>query len=81
LQHRLLTVPGRGGTRDQPYQLHWKSGYGRWDAQFFASLLVRIMRDALNEDPRRYGLMPIAGSSDSAWTMRGVEIVLFMDGY
>jgi hypothetical protein len=81
LQHHLRTVPGRGGTRDQPYQLRWKSGYGRWDAQFFASLLVRMMRDALNEDPRRYGLMPIADSSDSAWTMRGVEIVLFMDGY
>jgi hypothetical protein len=81
LQHHLRTVPGRGGTRDQPYQLRWKSGYGRWDAQVFASLLVRMMRDALNEDPQRYGLMPNADSPDSAWTMRGVEIVLFMDGY
>lgn len=81
LQHHLRAVPGRGGNRDQPYQLRWKSGYGRWDAQFFASLLVRMMRDALNEDPRRYGLMPIADAPDRAWTMRGVEMVLFMDGY
>jgi hypothetical protein len=81
LQHHLRTVPGRGGTRDQPYQFRWKSGYGRWGAQFFASFLVRMMRDALNEDPQRYGLMPIADSPDTAWTMRGVEIVLFMDGY
>ena len=81
LHQHLRTVPGRGGTRDQPYQFRWKSGYGRWDAQFFASLFVRMMRDALNEDPQRYGLMPVADLPDSAWTMRGVEIVLFMDGY
>jgi hypothetical protein len=31
--------------------------------------------------PRRYGLMPIADSTDSAWIMRGVEIVLFMDSH
>ena len=68
LQHHLRTVPGRGGKRDNR-------------TSFFASLLVGMMGNALNENPRRYGLMPIADSPDSAWTMRGVEIVLFMDGY
>jgi hypothetical protein len=40
-----------------------------------------MMRDALNENPRQYGLMPIVDAPDRNWTMRGVEIVLFMDGY
>jgi len=81
LRQRLGTVPGRGGTRNEPYQLPWKSGYGSWEAQYFGSLLVCLMRNALNAEPQRYGLMPIAGKPDSVWTMRGVEMVLFMDGY
>ena len=81
LSHHLRKVSGRGGTRDRPYQFPWKSGYGSWDAQYFASLLVCLMRTALNSEPQRYGLMPIAGKPDGVWTMRGVEMVLFMDGY
>ena len=38
LQRHLRTVPGRGGSRGQPYQLRWKSGYGRWDAHLRALL-------------------------------------------
>jgi hypothetical protein len=68
LQHHLLTVPARGRKR-----------YNR--TSFVASLLVGMVGGALNENPRRYGLMPIADSPDSAWSMRGVEIVLFLDGY
>lgn len=81
LKNHLRTVRGRGGNRDQPHCFRWKSGYGQWDAQFFASFLVRMMRDALNKDPQQYGLMPITDAPDRAWTMRGVEMVLFMDGY
>jgi len=51
LQHHLRTVPGRGGKRDNR-------------TSFFASLLVGMMGDALNESPRRYGLVPIADSPD-----------------
>jgi len=81
LRQRLRTVPGRGGTRNKPYQLSWKSGYGRWEAQYFGSLLVSLMRDALNSEPDRYGRMPTPDEREDTWTMRGVEMVLFMDGY
>lgn len=81
LIERLRKVPGRGGTRNQPYQFPWKSGYRSWEAQYFASLLVRLMREVLNGEPERYGAMPTTHDPNSAWTMRGVEMVLFMDGY
>lgn len=81
LKQRLRKVSGRGGTRNEPYQSQWKSGYRSWEAQYFGSFLVRLMRDALNSEPQRYGLMPRACEPDGFWSMRGVEMVLFMDGY
>lgn len=68
-------VPGRGGTRaSTQYQLAWPSGYRKWSAQFAGSELVREIRDELNA--RQWKLRDRA-----RWTVRDVEMVLFMDGY
>lgn len=72
-------VPGRGGTRWMtPLRLNWPYAYGRWDAHFAASALVREMRDELN---RRGIMAPRPDGSDGPWAVRQVEMVLFMDGY
>lgn len=71
-------VPGRGGTRtDATYHLDWPYGYGRWPAQFAGSALVRDIRDELN----RRGFACGSANIGTAWTLREVEMVLFMDGY
>lgn len=73
-------IPGRGGTRHNPrgYRLAWRNVYRRWDAQFAASHLVREIRDELN----RRGVPPsLARGGPEAWSLRTVEMVLFMDGY
>lgn len=79
-QAHLRSVPGRNAAKLAALSLTWRSGYRQWDAQFFGSLLVSLMRDALNASPGRYGRMPHA-TSDGPWTMRGVEMVMFMEGY
>jgi hypothetical protein len=83
---RIGVVPGRGGSRapgrarhPSRLRLRWSHAYGRWSAQDAGSALVRELRDHLNEGG--YGPMPTASSATSAWTIRGVESVLFMDGY
>ena len=83
LHQHLRRIRGRGGggTRNQPYKMNWKLGFGRWDAQYFVSFLVRMMRDVLNEKANQYDPMPMPGAPSRAWTTRGVEMVLFMDGY
>jgi hypothetical protein len=40
---------------------------------------VRELRDLLDEGG--YAPMPMASGGTSAWTIRGVEGALFMDGY
>lgn len=80
LQDELRWVPGRDPDKFKSLQLHWKSGYKKWKPQFFGSLLVRLMRDALNAQPERYGLMS-SKEGERPWTMRGVEMVMFMEGY
>lgn len=80
LQDQLRWVPGRDANKLRSLQLRWKSGYKKWEPQFFGSLLVRLMRDALNAQPERYGLMP-SEKGEHPWTMRGVEMVMFMEGY
>lgn len=74
-------VPGRGGSRTQrnPYELKgWHSGYGKWSSVYAGSALVRAIRDELNNRERE-------SAADNAgwqpWTLREVEMVLFMDGY
>ncbi|MBR0660484.1 hypothetical protein [Neoroseomonas oryzicola] len=72
-------VPGRGGTRwSQPVQSFWPNGYGRWSAHFAAADLIRAIRDELNGS----GVAAHdASGSQVAWSIRAVEMVLFMDGY
>lgn len=78
---RIGLVPGRGGSRTQrnPYALKgWRSGYQKWSSVYAGSALVRAIRDELNNRERR-------SAADNAgwqpWTLREVEMVLFMDGY
>ncbi len=73
------TVNGRGGTRPRHLSLPWPNGYGRWPSQFAGSLLIEKMRDILNES--YYPSMPLADGNSGKWTVRGVEMVLFGDGY
>jgi hypothetical protein len=63
-------VPGRGGTRwKHELHLHWPYAYGSWRSHIAATELIRDIRDVLRIE--RGGL----------WTIRTVEMVLFMDGY
>lgn len=72
-------VPGRGGTRAKAsYGLNWPNGYGRWPSVFAGSQLVRSIRDELNL--RRIACPSLDGGSEE-WSVRTVEMVLFMDGY
>ena len=79
------TVPGWGGTRPRELSLNWPEGYRSWETQIAASRLVAKMRDVLNSNDdyghALYPKMPIAGGSESAWTVRGVQMVLSGDGY
>lgn len=78
-------IPGRGGTRTinghRQNEYSWRTKYQRWDAQFAASLLTSDLKDILNSNSRRYGEMPFSQLDGGGWTTRGVEMVLFMDGY
>ncbi|HDR9500602.1 hypothetical protein LGM39_30850 [Burkholderia cepacia] len=74
-------VPGRGGSRTErnPYALKgWRSGYGKWSSVYAGSALVRAIRDELNNRERR---TPAGAAGSQPWTLREVEMVLFMDGY
>lgn len=71
-------VTGRGGTRPRTFKLSWSHAYGSWRAQEAGSTLVRELRDILNRD---YDPMPLPDGTSRPWTVRGVESVLFMDGY
>ena len=80
------TVAGRGGTRPRELRLRWPVGYGRWSYQFSGSALVEEMRDVLNHGSRPetgepYPEIPLPDGSTDRWTVRGVESVLFGDGY
>lgn len=83
---RIGVVPGRGGSRRQGgdrhpsrLRLRWSYAYGRWAAQDAGTALVRDLRDGLNEGT--HPPMPTAEGGTAPWTIRGVESVLFMDGY
>lgn len=78
-------IPGRGGTRPRTFSLNWPNGYMKWDSQFAATRFVLKVRDHLNQNLAKYGHMPTPDRSGKmgkgVWTVRGVEMVLFMDGY
>jgi len=73
------TVPGRGGTRPRALSRAWPSAYRTWPGQVAGSQIVREIRDLLNGPA--YPAMPLPDGSRGKWTTRGVEMVLFMDGY
>ncbi|TXF97871.1 hypothetical protein [Massilia arenae] len=73
------TVPGQGGTRPRPLTSAWPQGYRSWASQVAGSALVREIRDILNRGD--YPKMPLPDGGEGPWTTRGVEMVLFMDGY
>jgi hypothetical protein len=75
------TIPGQGGTRPRSFQPGWPSGYRKWTSQVNGSALVREIRDVLNTRKDLYPPMPLPGNTTGPWTTRGVEMVLFMDGY
>lgn len=74
-------VPGGGGSRTPPPQYHvkgWGIGYKSWASVFAGSALVRAIRDELNA---REEMTTALGVRPEPWTLRQVEMVLFMDGY
>ncbi|QDQ86148.1 hypothetical protein FMZ60_00020 [Alcaligenaceae bacterium SJ-26] len=73
-------IPGRGGSRTTAkYHINWPNGYQKWSSQFAGSEIVRKIRDELNKNIKLY---PVGTSNQGAtWTLREVEMVLFMDGY
>jgi len=75
------TVSGRGGTRPRSLSLRWPNGYQSWTSQFAGSLLVQEIKEILNATATPYPAMPHPDGTSGPWTSRGVEMVLFMDGY
>jgi hypothetical protein len=74
-------VPGRGGSRTPPPEYGvkgWGIGYKSWASVFAGSALVRAIRDELNA---REEMTTALGVRPEPWTLRQVEMVLFMDGY
>jgi hypothetical protein len=84
---RLMCARSGSGTRPRQLQLsEWSQTQGTWDCQLFGSAFVREMREVLNDEYRpssgqSYPAMPLPDGSEAPWTVRGVEMVLFMDGY
>jgi len=83
---RIGVVPGRGGSRKvggvrhpSRLRLRWSHAYGRWSGQDAGSELVRELRDEFNRGG--FAPMPTSPGLNAPWTIRGVESVLFMDGY
>jgi hypothetical protein len=70
----------RGGTRPRQLKLNWPNAYRSWYGQFAATRIVYEIQSILNNDDR-YTPMPNAEGVGVPWTIRGVEAVLFMDGY
>ncbi len=69
----LGTVPGRGGTRPRANRSNWPVGYRKWESQFAANNLCRLIVDYLNANDTI--------NDEREWTLREVEAVLFMEGY
>lgn len=69
----------RGGVRRQ-LKLAWPNAYRSWQGQFAATQAVLSIRRILNSN-NVYPRMPNSEGGTIDWTMRGIEAVLFMDGY
>jgi hypothetical protein len=73
-------IGGQGGTRAQgplSYARDWPNGYGKWEAHFAGAQIIREIRDELNAHLKSAE----EDVSSVNWTIREVEMVLFMDGY
>ncbi|TQV77134.1 hypothetical protein FLL45_04065 [Aliikangiella marina] len=80
------TIPGMGGTRPREMSLLWPDGYRSWQTQVAASQFVNKMVHCLNNDKNedgtlKYKPMPIPSGGSAPWSMQGVQLVLFSDGY
>jgi hypothetical protein len=73
-------VPGRGGSRSrrQIALKGWRNGYQKWEFVYAGSALVRAICNELNSRER---LLASDDRKTEPWTLRQVEMVLFMDGY
>ncbi len=79
-------IPGVGGTRPRIMSLDWPDGYRSWKTQVAASRFVYLMVDALNNEKKadgspKYKAMPIPTGGSAPWSIQGVQLVLFSDGY
>ena len=77
-------VPDRSGARPGILRHKWPNGYQSWKAQIAGSKLLESLRDILNsssENGQQFPQMPLSDDKCDPWTIRGVEMVLFMDGY
>jgi hypothetical protein len=82
----LGIVPGLGGTRPREMSLFWPNGYRSWKSQIAASRFVNLMVDCLNTERNddgslKYKAMPIPTGGRAPWSVQGVQLVLFSDGY
>lgn len=82
----LGIVQGWGGTRPRETSLSWPDGYRSWETEIAASEFVNLMVDCLNNSKKddgslRYAQMPIPTGGRAPWSMQGVQLVLFSDGY
>ncbi|MET1253755.1 hypothetical protein [Aliikangiella maris] len=80
------TIPGVGGTRPRKYTLAWPDGYRSWKTQVAASKFVRLMVNSLNNTKKtdgslKYKPMPLPTGGSAPWSIQGVQLVLFSDGY
>lgn len=80
------TVPGVGGTRPRETTLSWPDGYRSWKTQIAASKFVQLMVECLNTETNedgslKYEPMPIPTGGRAPWSIQGVQLVLFSDGY
>lgn len=82
----LGTIPGWGGTRPREMSLTWPSGYRSWETEIAVSEFVNMMVHCLNHETNddgslKYAQMPIPTGGRAPWSMQGVQLVLFSDGY
>jgi hypothetical protein len=78
------TVPARSGTRPGRLRLRWPNGYQSWRTEIAGSKLIECIQTVLNTPlagRQRYPRMPLPDGGTGSWNTRGVEMVLFMDGY
>ena len=81
----VRVIQGQGGTRpeflpvlsESGWHTGWGSRVSAWEAHFQGGQIVGQIRDILNSDLSRYGVP----DGKSEWSLRDVEMVLFMDGY